>query len=260
MNKSMKFAISGFVTAVAVTTAMDATGYANFSALALLPIGLVFCWLQGCSRADVGIVRSDRDFYFAALLMPVTVLLLVAAVSVAAGAVDTADANWRLVLINVVAGSTIGIPMVVLTEEGFFRGWLWTALARAGLSSHAVLLATTFAFVAWHLSAVLLDTGFDLPLAEVPIYLVNATLLGLTWGLLREASGSIVVASICHAVWNAIAYPFYGFGEKVGALGIQATHVFGPEVGYLGILINSLALVALWWWIRGRDGEGFPQR
>ena len=56
-------------------------------------------------------------------------------------------------------------------------------------------------------------------------------------------SGSVVVPSLCHAVWNGIDYPLFGFGERVGALGIQHTEIYGPEVGVLGIGLN-LAFLA----------------
>jgi membrane protease YdiL (CAAX protease family) len=134
--------------------------------------------------------------------------------------------------------------MLMITEEGFFRGWLWAALKRGGQSDTWVLIWTSVAFVIWHLSAISLDTGFDIPAKEIPIFLVNATLLSVAWGLMRMISGSILVPSVCHAVWNAIDYPLFGFGEKVGALGIENTHIFGPEVGMLGIVINTIAVLA----------------
>jgi len=58
-------------------------------------------------------------------------------------------------------------------------------------------------------------------------------------------SGSIVVPSLCHAVWNGIDYPLFGFGERVGALGIQQTHLYGPEVSVLGIGLNLAFLACL---------------
>ena len=145
------------------------------------------------------------------------------------------------------AGSTVGALVVMLTEEGFFRGWLWASLKRAGRSDTYVLVWTSLAFTAWHISAISLDTGFDIPAREIPIYLVNATLLGLIWGYLRQLSGSVVVAAVCHAVWNAFAYALYGFGEKTGALGIEQTHIFGPEVGLLGIVFNLAFFAALYY-------------
>jgi hypothetical protein len=43
-----------------------------------------------------------------------------------------------------------------------------------------------------------------------------------------------------------------GFDEHSGALGIEATHIFGPEVGTLGILVNTIAVLALAYWWRRR--------
>ena len=55
---------------------------------------------------------------------------------------------------------------------------------------------------------------------------------------------SAVVPSVCHAVWNGIDYPLYGFGEKVGALGIEKTEIYGPEVGVLGVVVNVIFVAA----------------
>jgi hypothetical protein len=40
--------------------------------------------------------------------------------------------------------------------------------------------------------------------------------------------------------------PLFGFGEKVGALGIADTHLYGPEVGLLGIVLGSAFLALIW--------------
>jgi hypothetical protein len=63
-------------------------------------------------------------------------------------------------------------------------------------------------------------------------------------------TGSIVVPSVSHAVWNGIDYPLFGFGEKTGALGIEQTHVFGPEVGVLGVVLNLAFAVFLYRYIK----------
>ncbi|MDH3664242.1 MAG: CPBP family intramembrane metalloprotease, partial [Alphaproteobacteria bacterium] len=135
------------------------------------------------------------------------------------------------------------------------RGWLWAALKRAGQTDTQVLIWTSLAFTLWHVSAISLDTGFDVPADEIPIYLINATLVGAVFGMLRMASGSVVVPSVCHAVWNGIDYPLYGFGEKVGALGIEQTHIYGPEVGVLGLGLNLVFAATLWFWVTKSRGE-----
>lgn len=246
MNKAIRPAIAGVMVAITITTAMDATGFSVFSALPLIALFGLFWFLQKFSRNDIGINWSDLGSYGWALAYPLIVLGLAAGIAFAAGAVDTSSADWKKIFINMGVASSVGILMVMITEEGFFRGWLWASLKRAGKSDKQVLVWTTLAFIAWHVSAISLETGFDLPAKEIPIFLINGTLLGAIWGVLRLVSGSIVVPAVSHAVWNAIDYPLFGFGEKVGALGIEQTHIYGPEVGILGIALNLAFLTLLW--------------
>ena len=109
-----------------------------------------------------------------------------------------------------------------------------------------MLLLSSVAFAAWHLSAVLLPTGFNPPLAQVPVYLINATVLGAIWGMFRMISGSVFVPSVAHGLWNGIAYVFFGFGAMRGALGIEETAIYGPEAGLLGLAANLLFAIVLW--------------
>jgi len=246
MNSNNWAAIAGVMVAIAITTTMDATGYTVFSALPLLPLTGIFWFLQKFSTREMGLTWGPARHYGLALAYPLLVLGGIALIAWLAGAVDTSATDWRKTFLNMSLMSTTGMLMVLLTEEGFFRGWLWAALKRAGHGDAAVLLWSTLAFTAWHISAISLDTGFDVPANEVPIYLVNATLLGAVFGLLRMISGSVVVATVSHAVWNGIDYPLFGYGEKVGALGIQDTHVYGPEVGILGTVFSLGFLIWLW--------------
>jgi hypothetical protein len=245
MNKQLLPALAGAGAAIAITTTMDATGYSMFSALPLFPLAGLFWYLQKFSRQEVGLVWGKLYPYGLALAYPLIVLGTMGIIATMAGAVDTSDADWNKVFLNMAVASSIGPVMVMITEEGFFRGWLWAALKRSGQTDMQVLVWTSLLFTAWHISAISLDTGFDLPAREIPIFLVNATLLGAIWGMLRMISGSVVVAAVCHAVWNGIDYPLYGFGEKVGALGIEQTHIYGPEVGVLGIGLNLVFAAAL---------------
>ena len=255
MNQAMKFAVLGLVIAIAITTAMDATGFSVFSALPLFPLAGIFWGRQKFARREIGRGWCRLRAYGLALAYPVFVLGAVSIIAWALGAVDTSGADWKKALLNMVLMSSTGVIMVLITEEGFFRGWLWAALKRAGRTDTQVLIGTSIAFTVWHISAISLDTGFDIPAAEMPVYLINATLIGAILGMLRMASGSVVVPSVCHAVWNGIDYPLFGIGEKVGALGIQQTHIFGPEVGVLGIGLSLVFAAALWGWIR-KSGNG----
>jgi CAAX protease family protein len=102
-----------------------------------------------------------------------------------------------------------------------------------------VLIYTSIAFSAWHISSATLDTDFRPAPSQLPVLLVNAAMLGIVWGILRWISGSIIVSSGSHGLWNGIAYVFFGFGSKTGVLGIRNTGIFGPEIGVLGLVING---------------------
>ena len=253
MNKTLTAPIAGVAVAITITTTMDATGYSMLSALPLLPLTALFWYLQKFSREEIGLVWGNLRDYGLALAYPVFVLGTMAVIAFLAGAVNTDGAEWDKAALNMTMMSTVGIVMVLITEEGFFRGWLWAALKRAGQSDLQVLLWSTLAFTAWHISAISLDTGFDIPANEIPIFLVNATLIGAVFGMLRMKTGSVVVPSVCHAVWNGLDYPLYGFGEKVGVLGIEQTHIYGPEVGWLGAVLNVIFATVLYRLICVRD-------
>ena len=246
MSSSIRPAIIGALIAIAITATMDATGYSMFSALPLFALTGIFWYLQKFTRQEIGLTWGDRKSHGWALAYPVAVLGIAAAVAYFFGAVDASNADWNKTFLNIGLSSSVGILMVMITEEGFFRGWLWASLKRAGRSDKEVLVLTSLTFIVWHISAISLDTGFDLPAKEIPIYLINGTILGLIWGTMRMVSGSVLVPAVSHAVWNGIDYPLFGFGEKVGALGISETHLYGPEVGLLGIVLGAAFLTLLW--------------
>jgi len=43
--------------------------------------------------------------------------------------------------------------------------------------------------------------------------------MGAAWGLIRWISGSVIVASVSHGVWNGFTYALFGFGTRAGASG-----------------------------------------
>jgi hypothetical protein len=63
---------------------------------------------------------------------------------------------------------------------------------------------------------------------------------------MRQRSGSIVVTSVSHAVWNELVYVLFGVGPTLGLFGIHNTVVFGPEVGLIGLALNLVFAVVLW--------------
>lgn len=107
-------------------------------------------------------------------------------------------------------------------------------------------MLTSVAFAAWHIPDTILPTDFRPPAAQAPIYIASALVIGFNWALMRRWSGSIVVTSVSHGVWNAFAYVLFGVGPTLGALGVHNTAVFGPEIGLVGLGINLAAAAVLW--------------
>jgi membrane protease YdiL (CAAX protease family) len=248
MRTNLLQPVLGVFVAIVITTTMDAVGLWAFSALPLFPLLGIFWYLARYSRASMGFVWGQWRYYILAIVLPVLVLGTITLVSALAGAVDVSQTDWNKAWLNLALITLSTVPVVIITEEGFFRGWLWASLHRAGLRPGRVLAWTSIAFSLWHVSAVTLPTGFDLPRAQIPVYLVNAAVLGAVWGLLRWLSGSVIVASLSHGVWNGLTYVLFGYGTKVGALGIENTARYGPEVGVWGLGLNILAFFALWGW------------
>ena len=252
--------IVGVLAAIAITTTMDATGLSAFSALPLFPLIVVFWWLQGFSRHDMGFAWGQWHHYGLALLYPLLVLGIVAVIAIGGGVADLSHTNWHKAELNFLLVAVSTFVVAILTEEGFFRGWFWAALGRVGAGPTGLLVWSSLAFALWHLSAVTLETGFNPPASQVPVFMINAAVMGAIWSLLRLISGSVIVASLSHGVWNAGAYVFFGLGTKVGALGVRNTGMYGPEVGVLGLAINLLFFLTLCWWTYRRLPSHTPAR
>jgi membrane protease YdiL (CAAX protease family) len=246
VNSALKWPLLGVIAAIAITTAMDAADLVSFSALPLAALLALFWYLQRLSRVEVGFVWAKARYFGLALLHPLLVIGVITAIAFAAGAVDVGHTDWQRAALNFVLMTISTTLIAIVTEEGFFRGWLWASLRRTGQSASGALLWSSLAFAAWHLSAVLLPTGFNPPPAQIPVYLVNAVVIGAIWGMLRMISGSVLVASVAHGLWNGMAYVFFGFGSMMGALGIEQTAIYGPEVGWLGLAGNLIFATALW--------------
>jgi len=225
--------------AIGITASMDANGLSEYSAPPL------FWLLERHSRQDMGIAQGRAPDYLLAIAHPVLVLGACAAGARFAGAADFTIVEWDRAVRDfaIMAGATI--PAALLTEEGFFRGWLVASLRRKGLTTRGILAWSSIAFSLWHVSAVTLPTGFDLPPARIPVFLLNAAVIGAIWGWMRLRSGSILVASVSHGLWNGGAYVVFGFGQKSGALGVADAGIFGPESGLVGLALNVAFLALL---------------
>jgi membrane protease YdiL (CAAX protease family) len=81
------------------------------------------------------------------------------------------------------------VALAPVMEELVFRGFLWGALSRS-VGRRATLLLTTFAFCAIHMD---------------PLQMLALLPVGLAFGFLRLATGSIVPAIAAHALNNSVA-------------------------------------------------------
>jgi len=213
-SSSLALPIIGVLIAIAVTTTMDATGLSAFSAFALLPLMLLFWYVERMSRSEMGFKWGSPADFALALLYPVVVIGLIVIAATFAGAVDLSKTNWQKALLNLVIVTISTALVAIITEEGFFRGWLWGSLRRRRISEAQVLIYTSIAFSAWHISAVTLDTDYRPATSQILIFLINAAVIGIVWGMLRWISGSIIVASCSHGLWNGIAYVFFRLWDK----------------------------------------------
>ena len=249
MKTSRTLPVVAVLTAVAITSAMDASGLAEYSTFPLFPLAALFWYLQRFSPKEIGFALGRMRHYGIAMLHPLLVLGLTALIAWVTGAVHPEQFHWKTAWLNFLIVAVSTFVVVMITEEGFFRGWLWASLERAGQNERSVLAWSSLAFALWHWSWACLESGLSLPLAQVPIFMVNAVMMGAIWGMLRSISGSLVVSSFCHGVWNGGAYVFFDVGKHhIGQLGIRENAVYNPEVGVLGLALNLVFAAVLWQW------------
>jgi len=240
--------ILGVLVAIGITATLDANGLTVFSALPLLPLLIIFWSLERLPLRAIGLVWGRAQDYGLAALYPAVVLGLVTLIAIGFGGANGENMHWQKAATNLVAIALSTLIGALLTEEGFFRGWLWASLRKRGLSVVDVLIFTSVAFALWHLSYATLAKGYILPPAQVVLFIVNAVVIGAIWGMMRAISRSIVVSSFSHALWNGAAYTLFGEGPKSGPLGLPNTIVFGPEIGVIGLAANLLFLTGLYFW------------
>ena len=221
------------------------TRSANFSALILFPLLLVIGWLARLNKTVLGLRWGLPQDYVLAVLYPLVVMgVLILGIWLVEG-IQLQNFSPTQSLLFVVVNATAGILIGLLTEEGYFRGVLWGIGRRAGYSAKMTLFATSVAFFLWHIPVMLLEFDTQPSLITALFFLGNVLFLGLNWGLMRLASGSVIVPSVSHAVWNAFAYELFGFGDGFGLLLRETVTIFDPERGFVGLFLNILAFFFL---------------
>ena len=216
-----------------------------------LAVMMIALWAgQRLTKREVGIAVGDPQSYFIALAYAVGIIGCVALGAWATQLIDLKDYSATTVFRRLSLNFLVTFVLALITEEGFFRGALWGSCARAGFTPAKIVIWTSLAFGLWHFAVPIIDPDFAQPLSKVPQYVIGSTAFGVAMGLLRLRSGSIIVPSVCHALWNASVYTFFGAGEKMGQLGISDPSIWDPERGYAGLVLAMLGAVLLWWWVK----------
>ncbi len=216
--------------------------------IALVVLMLAVWFGQKLSRREVGFVIGDRASYVAAVGYVFVIVGIVAIGAWASGLIDLKDYSHMTAFRRLTLNSLITFLLTLVMEDGFFRGTLWGSCERAGYSPTKTLIWTSVAFGLWHLMVPILDPDFAQPLSKVPQYVIGSTAFGFAMGALRMRSGSIIIPSLCHGLWNGSVYTFFGAGEKTGLLGITDTNIWDPERGYSGLVLTIIAAALLWKW------------
>ncbi|NQD37735.1 CPBP family intramembrane metalloprotease [Permianibacter sp. IMCC34836] len=244
------FPLGAFVAvicAVLVTGALVLIGQSGLTSVLPLAVIMAVCWgLTRYSRREIGFRWGTQRGLALAIAHPLLVLGVLTGLALLVGERQASEQTGMAVAVNLAVIFLLTFVLGLITEEGFFRGWLWANLKRAGASDVAVIVLTSVAFSLWHAPEVLFSPEFSLPPLQAVILLSNAVVIGCIWGLLRAISGSLVLTSLCHGLWNAGAYVLFGDGASPGALGLTDTRWFGPEHGALGLLLNVAVLALLW--------------
>lgn len=256
IKDSRLWPVIGSVAVLVLSPVLEVATGSELAYIIVLPILIIILWLlTGLSMREVGVRWGTPGSYGVSLVYPFVVMGMALLVVWMSGNIRLENFSWNEAgkdFLLMFAATVIG---VIITEEGFFRGWLWGSLERLKHGPWIILVWTSVVFALWHIPVALIEQDFKLPAAVIPVYITNVFLVGMCWGILRKVSGSVLVPSVSHGLWNAFAYVLFGYGTKAGVLGVSAYNVYGPERGLVGIVLNVVSVVLLWrWWKRHDAG------
>ena len=119
----MKPPAIGGLAAISIMIAMDTNGLSNFSALPLLLLTGVFWYWQRIPAKEMGLEWGSLRDHGLAVLYPIIVLGTITLIVFLLGAVDLGGgADWEKAGLNMALMSSVGVIMVLLTEESFGAG------------------------------------------------------------------------------------------------------------------------------------------
>ena len=212
-------------------------------------------WLTPLDRRSIGFTPGHWRHHVLAIAYPIIVLGSLAALALLTDQASIGDTSPARAMKNILLMTAVTFVGVIISEEGFYRGVLWGIGSRAGWSPMRLLMFTSIMFMLWHVAVPIIDPAFELPAHVIPVYLVNATLLGLARGLIFNSAGRLV-ASTAHAVWNGLVYTLFGYGEKSGVIALENHLLLDAERGIAGLVVNTAcAVILVTWAIRARPAS-----
>ena len=258
MKKAYKTGLIGYLLVMICSTlAPIIFNDEQLHALILFPLILILAYWTKMNGKELGLEFGSLRDYIWAILYPLSICLVIIIIALVTGnIVETKYSNEMTGKIAYLFVYTL--IMAFTTEEGFFRGWLFGILERDKMNPKLILLLTALAFASWHLPLFLFDPSLTLNM--ITIYITGGIIGGLTFGLLRYISGSIIVSSFSHALWNTLVYSLFGFGSGIGILGIKQTNIFSPESGLLGLTFGIVFMAILWFWTSKKIGFSYPAK
>jgi len=219
----------------------------GYSLILFIPVIIIWIGYR-MSKKEMGLsVGKPKDYLFS-IFFPILTFLFISIIASISGQINFYDnpdiypIRFPLILPILLVDVLITGLVLIVTEEGFFRGVLWGSLEKLKKSNLFILFYTGILFSIWHISALVFFPETSVSTTSLPIYLLNATLVSFIWGIVRIRSKSMMPIVLSHAIWNTYAYYLFGYGTDRGLLGITSTAVLDPERGILGTAIYIIVL------------------
>jgi membrane protease YdiL (CAAX protease family) len=220
-------------TTAAVAPASPCSSGSSWAGAWLLPVAgtlastlLTVCF--GVARFDPGFSWLSEQMEAARTSLPVPV--------------------WVVVAAQIVGGLTLGPlfnMLFTVGEEIGWRGFLLPRLLKVGLGQWPALVLTGVIWGIWHAPLMVRGHNYpDHPYLGVLLMTGFTTLVGIIFGWLQLASGSVWVPTLAHASLNAVAgIPFLLLTPFDTAVGGMLTSLIGwiPMTAFAG-----------WLWWSGR--------
>jgi hypothetical protein len=148
--------------------------------------------------------------------------------------------SWIIVAQAALLGALINTPILLISEELGWRGYLYDLWRRFGFLRYT--LATGVIWGLWHAPAIYLF-GLNYPddrLIGIPLFVIYCILLSFPFTLVRDRGQSLIPAAILHGTLNAVG--------GVAMLGLsQAAFPWSGVVGIGGFVALSLVAMGSWW-------------